>query len=113
MRPGVAIGNQAWLEISLRTLKVSGENRGPAPLVERVVLTVLRCAVGIKMGFHGHSNALDIDPMISAPARARALQVDIAGVAVARCTANLLLRGTQTCPMRRLSAAMPKFLMTR
>ena len=85
MRPGVAIGNQAWLEISLRTLKVSGENRGPAPLVERVVLTVLRCAVGIKMGFHGHSNALDIDPMISARA-AHALRVDMTGVAVARCT---------------------------
>jgi hypothetical protein len=51
------------------------------------------------MGFHGHSNALDIDPMICARA-GRALRVDMAGVAVARCTANLLLRGTQTCPMR-------------
>jgi len=111
VRPGVAIGNQAWREISLRTLKVSGENRGPAPLVERVVLAVLRCAVGIKMGSHGHSNALGIDRVISARA-GRALRVDMTGVAVARCTANPLLRGTQTCPMRRLSAAMPKFLMT-
>jgi hypothetical protein len=44
--------------------------------VERVVLAVLRCAVGIKMGFHGHSNALDIDPMISARA-GRALRADM------------------------------------
>ena len=64
---------------------MSGENRGPAPLVERVVLAALRRAVGIKMGFHGHSNALDIDPMISARA-AHALRVDMTGVAVARCT---------------------------
>ena len=75
--------------------------------MERVILAVLCCAVGINMGFHGHSNALDIDLVISG----RALRADMAGVAVARCTANPLLRGTQTCPMRTLSAAMPKFLM--
>ena len=92
VRPGVAIGTQAWREISLRTLKVSGENRRPAPLVKRVMLAMLRYAVGIKMGCHGHSNALDIDLVISARG-GRALRVDMAGVAVARCTANLLLRG--------------------
>ena len=68
MRPGVAIGNQARREISLRTPKVSGKNRGSAPLVERVMLAVLRRAVGVKMSLHGHPNALDIDPMISARA---------------------------------------------
>ena len=79
MRPRVAIGNQAWREISLRTLEVSGENRRPAPRVERVILAVLCCAVGINMGFHGHSNALDIDLVISG----RALRADMAGMAVA------------------------------
>jgi hypothetical protein len=39
------------------------------------------------MGFHGHSNALDIDLVISARA-VRTLRVDMAGVAVTRCTAN-------------------------
>jgi len=29
---------------------------------------VLRRAVGVKMSLHGHPNALDIDPMISARA---------------------------------------------
>jgi hypothetical protein len=62
------------------------------------MLAVL-CAVGIKMGLHGHSNAFDIDPVISARA-CRTLRVDMAGVAVTRCTDNRLLGGTQTCPMR-------------
>ena len=39
---------------------------------------------------------LDIDPVISART-CRALRVDMAGVAVARCTANPLLRRSQTC----------------